>query len=487
MAYQPALYNATDEKVMQMPFEEIKKQVDDARIVDGYFIGATTKKDDGEWDISSVGEKRASDIEGFDEKETQLSDGSPVEDIFKGRSPAEKIQLRKVAEKVINAGVLGMSNKDEIKQAKASAAIKHRGLEEAFFQLQKVKEGITPSIFLGATDPTAEQAPKTLWDHIAAHPDFQAMIKQGQWPDTNITQLNFGDLDPRGTLFRSASMIHDRTSWPPEVTRIGLVVPEVVRRIQVTDLFSMIPTGQEAVRYERETIDTDNVKGFSQGQALQESGVSVAEHTVPIVNFGHYMALNEIAIQDEMRLQWLVNWRLPEMVMRALDLALLQGTGLNNTITGLSSVTGIQTRAKPNGNDETIIDALLKGKTRARIMGGKDIGMPSAYILHVEDIERICLTKTTEGMYIYGNPVGNQPMTVWGLPVAEYNGGAAGTGWIGDFMMYAAIYMRRGLSVQFGMINDDFIKLQHALRAYMRCNLVVTRPAAFMKMTNLDG
>ena len=104
--------------------------------------------------------------------------------------------------------------------------------------------------------------------------------------------VRFDDADPSSTLLRSDAnyMIHDRDAWAPEVTRTGEVIMDPVRRIQVTHLFPQIPTMQEAVRFEQETITTDNVKGFAQNAALQESQLTVVDKTVSIVNFGHYMS-----------------------------------------------------------------------------------------------------------------------------------------------------------------------------------------------------
>ena len=487
-----SINKSDDAKLLATPTVDLQTQLKDAQKADAYFGAVLKKTAKDEYDINDVGVKKASNVEGIEEEDAYLSDGTAVDKIFQNLSATEKIKLRKEASKAVHAASLALNNKDEVKQSIAEAHIRERGLEEKFIAAQKLL-AVNASTFLsGLPGDQADMGPSTLYDYLKTDPNYQAMIDKGQWAGEESGRnidLRFENADPSAILLRSNKnyMIHDRNAWAPEVTRTGEVIMDPVRRIQVSHLFPQIPTMQEAVRFEQETITTDNVKGFAQNAALQESQLTVVDKTVPIVNFGHYMSTQDIAVQDEPRIQWLVNYRLPEMVLRALDLALIEGTGLNGTITGLGATTGTQSRAKPNGSDETIIDALLKGKTRARVQGGKDIGMPNAYILHVEDIERICLTKTTEGMYIYGNPVGPQPMTVWGLPVAEYNGGSVGTGWVGDFMMYSALYMRRGLSVNFGMINDDFIKLKQAIRAYMRCQLVVTRPAAFLKMTNLDG
>ena len=492
MSYQTPLATKTDSEILAMPTTDIQTQLTTAQRIDAYFTAAVKTTANGEFDIDEVGKVSAKNVDGISPEESILPDGAAVESVFHDRSATEKIEIRRKAAKAIHAGVLGLSNKDEIKQAKAAEQIRHRGLEEKFVHMQKLQEMGAHTFLTNIDGYKTEKRSKNLYDFVRENPKFKAMIETGEWAGADTgknVDIRFDDADPSAALLRSDPnyMIHDRDAWNPEVTRTGEVIMDPVRGIQVTHLFQQIPTMQEAIRFEQETIVTDNVKGFDQTQALQESQLSVADKTVAIVNFGHYMSLHEIAVQDEPRIQWLLNYRLPEMVRRALDGALIEGTGLNGTITGLASTTGIQSRAKPNGSDETIIDALLKGKTRARVMNKKDIGMPNAYILHTEDKERICLTKTTEGMYIYGNPVGGQPMTVWGLPVVEYNGGDVGTAWCGDFMMYAALYMRKGLTVNFGMINDDFIKLRQAIRAYMRCQLVVTRPSAFMKMTNLDG
>ena len=101
--------------------------------------------------------------------------------VFKGRSATEKIDIRRTASKAIHSGVLGLSNKDEIKQAQAEEQIRHRGLEEKFIHMQKVQAMGAHTFLTGITDPREDIKPKNLYDYLRANPKYKAMIAEGEW------------------------------------------------------------------------------------------------------------------------------------------------------------------------------------------------------------------------------------------------------------------------------------------------------------------
>jgi hypothetical protein len=47
------------------------------------------------------------------------------------------------------------------------------------------------------------------------------------------------------------------------------------------------------------------------------------------------------------------------------------------------------------------------------------------------------------------------------------------------------LYIRRGLEVQVGYVNDDFTKGKQTVRAGIRCALVIYRGAAYSTVTGI--
>ena len=101
----------------------------------------------------------------------------------------------------------------------------------------------------------------------------------------------------------------------------------------------------------------------------------------------------------------------------------------------------------------------------------------------------IALQETTAAGFYLGNPQAMFEPRIWGLPVIQANLLADGNAdeevpaIVGDFMNGIWLAMRRDLMLEFGYINDDFTKGQHRIKATCRAGLVVTRPAAFCKVT----
>ena len=98
----------------------------------------------------------------------------------------------------------------------------------------------------------------------------------------------------------------------------------------------------------------------------------------------------------------------------------------------------------------------------------------------------IRLLKDSTGQYIWGSPTEAGPERIWGLPVAQSDVIAQGHGLAGDFATHTELAMRRGIDVQVSNSHGTFfVEGKQAIRADVRCALVVYRPAALCTVTGL--
>ena len=448
----------------------------------------------GEHFASILVENDAGGTEGFDKLGLPKDDQDTVGYKFfttDGKTPInnqqeaiEIIQGIDGAMAVVHNEILG---RDTVKIARAQQKVKSRNLDEHFYAAQK-KHGLNAHEYL----LTLDTPPAMDYDAVASvvnSEEYKAVGGADEWAKmfakNDARHFDLENIDPYLWLDKAPIQnTMDRGNWADREPRTGVVVPEAVRPVQVMDMFPREWTSHPVVRFERETINTDAADSFTSGSALSPSDIDVDDITVNITNVGHYFPLNEIDASDEMRLRTLINFRLPDQIRRKLDLLLIEGDGTAPNMRGLGQTTGIQTYAKV-AND-TIIDALLTAKTSATVKATKNVGMPTGYILSIGAIERINRVKTTEGAYVYANPGMAERQTLWGLPIAQYNGGIVDTiGYVGDFQGYSGLAMRQGINIGMGHINEQFIEIKICIRGYVRAVLIIYRPSAFVKVTGI--
>ena len=175
----------------------------------------------------------------------------------------------------------------------------------------------------------------------------------------------------------------------------------------------------------------------------------------------------------------LIDGRLSLFLRRRLDLQVLVGDGTAPNLSGILDVSGIQTQAK--GADPAF-DAIHKAITLVAVTGAAN---PSNIVLHPNDWQDIRLTRTTDGIYILGNPSDPGVMRLWGLPVTVSDRITENTGLVGDFATHCELRPRRGIEVEVGFVNTQFTEGEQTIRAGLRTAFVVYRAAAFCSVTGI--
>ena len=241
-----------------------------------------------------------------------------------------------------------------------------------------------------------------------------------------------------------------------------------------------------------QTTRTIAAAARDEGANLAQSTFEYTKRMSSVESVGHYVPAVDEILTDQPQVQMLLANDLRLGVLQKLDDMILNGTGNNNEWTGLMVNSGVQTQAK--GTDDPA-DAILKAKTKVMTTGG---AVPGAVVINPSDFEKVQLLReigaaafktgetainTYNGGYIWGHPSRVGPNTIWGMRVVESQAITAGNVLVGDFARYCAIRDRQSVRVQVGEHNDDFIKLQKVIRAYVRAAFYTTRAVAFCKVT----
>lgn len=276
------------------------------------------------------------------------------------------------------------------------------------------------------------------------------------------------------TLFQTSA------GWAPETTRTGRVVESALRPVQVTDIIPQGTTTQSAVVYMEETTATNAATEILEGGLYPESALALAEQSSTVRKISTWIPVTDEQLEDEAQARGYIDRRLPFFLRQRLDSQILNGNGTAPNLAGLLNVAGIQTQAK--GTDP-ISDAVYKAMVKVRVTGR---AMPDAVIFNPFDWQLVRLLRTTEGLYIWGNPSEAGPERIWGLQVTQGDVLPQGTAVVGDFANFSELAVRRGIETKVSDSHSDFFtngKL--AVRADIRAALLWYRPAAFCTVTGV--
>lgn len=322
-----------------------------------------------------------------------------------------------------------------------------------------------------ASGKAAQRKPqKSLGELIVESPEYKRYIVQEQ--KSGSIMIDLKDFEVKALLDTVAG-------FPPETTRTGRIVEFPLRPIQLLDLIPTTTTAQNAVVYMEETTVTNAAAEVAEGGAYPEAALQFVERSSEVRKIAVYLPMTDEILEDVDRIQGIVNNRLVFFLRQRLDAQVLNGNGTAPNLRGILNTSGIQTQAL--GTDAPP-DAVLKAMTKVRVTGR---ATPGAVVFHPNDWVEFRMLRTADGQYLWGPPSAPGPQTIWGLPVVENEVIPEGTALVGDFRNFCELSVRRGVSVEVGFINDDFVKGRRAMRADMRAAFVVYRPTAYCTVTGL--
>ena len=325
---------------------------------------------------------------------------------------------------------------------------------------------------LSGGEDSRKESPLTLGELFVKHP---AYAKRGRGRDI---LADFPDVDLK-TLMSKATMTTTE-GFAPATTRTGRVVGYAVRRPMVADLIPQTTTDQSAIVYMEETTFTNAAAPTAEGGAYPESALAYTERSETVRKISTFIPVTDEQIEDAPQVQALINNRLLLMLQLAEEDQLLNGDGVAPNLTGFLNKAGVQAQAV--GSDP-VPDAIYKAMTLVRSGGFAE---PTALVIHPNDWQNIRLMRTTDGLYIWGNPSERGPESVWGLPAVITTAITENTALLGDFALYAELFRKRGVTIKVSDSHADFFTNgKQAIRADERIALVIYRAGAFCKVTGV--
>jgi len=267
--------------------------------------------------------------------------------------------------------------------------------------------------------------------------------------------------------------------WAPESIRIGRLVEDAQRPVEVTAIIPGGQTTQAAIVYMEETTFTNAADFREEDGAYVESAFALTEQSVTVRSIGTSLKVTDEQMADVAQVRSYLNNRMGFAVRQKLDAMLLTGSGAAPEWAGVNNFTNIQTQAK--GADPTP-DAFYKAMVAIRTTGR---AVPSNIVIHPSDWQDIRLLRTDDGIYIWGNPSESGPERMWGVSVLQSTAQTENTGLVGDFARFCQYFVRQDVAVEMGYVNDDFTDGRVSIRAGVRGALVGYRGAAFCQVTGI--
>jgi len=325
---------------------------------------------------------------------------------------------------------------------------------------------------LPGDEAKSNDRPLSLGELFVKHP---AYAKRGRGRDilVDLPEVDLKALMVKATMTTTAG-------FPPETTRTGRVVGYAVRRPMVADLLPQTTTDQSAIVYMEETTFTNAAAPTAEGGAYPESALAYTERSETVRKISTFLPVTDEQMEDVAQVQALIDNRLLLMLRLAEEDQLLTGNGTAPNLTGFLSKPGVQAQAV--GSDP-VPDAIYKAMTLVRAGGFAE---PTALVIHPNGWQDIRLMRTTDGLYIWGNPSERGPESVWGLPSVITTAMPEDTALLGDFALYAELFRKRGVTIKVSDSHADFfINGKQAIRADERVALAIYRASAFCKVTGV--
>ena len=364
---------------------------------------------------------------------------------------------------------------DEANNAKAKAK-NEKAMEEAVYAAEQ-----------------ADNTPKTIGESFVNTDAYKGYQEAGvKGLDSTV---KFSPMGYKATLGAGLSQ-----NFPPEVLRQPGILESALRDPDaIIGLFDQIETDQNSFAYMEETTFTNAAAEQAEEATTAEATLDFTEKTASIRKIGVFLPVTEELLADVNGIQGYVNSRLGTMMKLRLDGQIMDGDGSAPNLDGLLNTSGINSFAYGSYSGELgRLGQIYQAITEIR----KDAFVePDAIIMHPSDWYDIVTSVTDQAGTTSAGLASKNPLFVvsggfgadvapriWGLPVVTSSAVNAGTQMVGKFGggEAAHLVMRQGIDLAVSDSHSDFfLKGKLAIRATMRVGLVVYRPTAFCKITQM--
>lgn len=244
----------------------------------------------------------------------------------------------------------------------------------------------------------------------------------------------------------------------------------------IRDLLMPGQTDKQVVTYFKETGFTNAADFVSENTRKPQSDIEFEFAEAPVRTIAHFVKATNQILSDVPALRSYIDYRLRWGVKFVENDALLNGTGAGQTIEGLKPAATAYDTGRNEAGD-TRIDTIRRAMTQVDLAFYPTSGI----ILHPTDWEKIELTKTDEGAYVFANPLALAGPVLWGRRVVVTAAQTEGEFTLGAFNLAAQIFDREEITVEIATENeDDFVNNRVTIRGEERLAMAVHRPEAII-------
>ncbi|MFA6219600.1 MAG: phage major capsid protein [Erythrobacter sp.] len=358
--------------------------------------------------------------------------------------------------------------------------------DKAAAEFEQRQKGVRSFPLPGAGgQPANRNQFKSLGQLVGESTQYKAWRDRGANDGVTIKldELSLSDFLAKAAQFETIgrkALMSTTAGYAPESIRQPGFVEAVTRPIQLLDILPTATVGRETVKYMEETTRLHAAAEANEGAAYAESTFAFTERSVPVEKITDSLPVTDEQLEDALMIEGYINSRLAFGVRQRLDSQCLNGNGAAPNLRGILNVAGIQAQAK---GADPVMDAIYKAMVKIRLIGR---AMPTHTNIHPNDFQDIRLTRTADGIYIFGSPMDAGPERLWGLPVVQNDALIEGTSLVGSFEpSWITLFERRGIDIAMGYVGTQFTQGLRTIRADMRAALVVMRPAAFATVTGI--
>lgn len=247
------------------------------------------------------------------------------------------------------------------------------------------------------------------------------------------------------------------------------------RELTIRDLLTVVPTSGGSVDYARQTTRTNNAAVVAEGATKPTSTYVWEQVNAPVRVIAHLAKLTRQAIEDSAQLQGEVDSEMRYGLALAEEGELLTGDGTGQHLTGLNTnATAFAAAIAIAGATE--IDVIRLALLQAELA----LYVSDGIILSPADWALIEMSKTSEGAYLFANPMNLAGPRLWGKPVVSTPAQTQRKFTVGGFKLQT-LYDRMAPEVVIASENsDDFEKNLYTMRCEERVALAIKKPGALI-------
>ena len=250
-------------------------------------------------------------------------------------------------------------------------------------------------------------------------------------------------------------------------------------------------SGTGAIRYSQETAETDSSAGKAKGAAGTQSSVTLTDVHQPIITLFNVLTLPQEWVDDVSMIESYLATRLMGNLMDVEDDQLLNGTGTGTNYRGINTAAVAKNEAAFDTFFGSLANSYGTGANHYDALTAAKAGLANTNfrancaILNPIDAAKLATLKASTNEYVLHQTVSpnGEIKQFWnGMAIIESPAQTAGVFTVFD-KNAAQYWMREGVSVEFGMNDDDFASNSISVRAIIRGAVATYLPAGIVTGT----